>query len=69
MGGCPQSADEQYRVGLGGAARHDGLVSVEAINVGLSEAIMPVESVSALAGKGLRGDRHFRVMARSPARR
>jgi hypothetical protein len=36
-----------------------GLVSVEAINVGLSETIMPVGSVSALAGEGLMGDRHF----------
>jgi len=33
-------------------------VKVEEINIGSSEAIMPVESVSALAGKGLRGDRH-----------
>jgi hypothetical protein len=32
-----------------------GLVSVEAINIGPSEAIMPAESVSALAGKGLTG--------------
>jgi MOSC domain-containing protein YiiM len=39
--------------------RHDGLVTVEAINIGPSEALMPVESVVALAGKGLRGDRHF----------
>jgi MOSC domain-containing protein YiiM len=50
----------RYRVGGGGASRHDGLVHVEAINIGSSEAIGPVESVSALAGKGLRGDRHYR---------
>jgi MOSC domain-containing protein YiiM len=36
-----------------------GLVNVEEINIGPSEALKPVESVAALAGKGLRGDRHF----------
>jgi MOSC domain-containing protein YiiM len=41
-------------------------VSVEAINIGPSEAIMPAESVSALAGKGLRGDRHFREQGAKP---
>jgi len=41
-------------------------VSVEAINIGPSEAIMPVESVSALAGQGLRGDRHFRGQGVKP---
>ncbi len=50
----------------GGADRHDGLVSVQAINIGPSDAIMPVESVSALAGKGLRGDRHFREQGTKP---
>jgi MOSC domain-containing protein YiiM len=34
-------------------------VHVEGINIGPSDAIAPVDSVSALAGKGLRGDRHF----------
>jgi MOSC domain-containing protein YiiM len=34
-------------------------VNVDAINIGPSEAIVPVESVSVLAGKGLSGDRHF----------
>jgi MOSC domain-containing protein YiiM len=34
-------------------------VRVEAINVGPSDAIVPVDSVGAFAGKGLRGDRHF----------
>jgi MOSC domain-containing protein YiiM len=34
-------------------------VNVEAINIGPSDAIAPVDSVSALAGKGLEGDRHF----------
>jgi len=43
-----------------------GLVSVEAINIGPSEAIMPAESVSALAGKGLTGDRHFRGQGAKP---
>lgn len=32
---------------------------VEAINIGPSEALEPVESVSAVAGKGLVGDRHY----------
>jgi MOSC domain-containing protein YiiM len=44
----------------------DGLVNVEAINIGPSEAIVPVESVSALAGKGLSGDRHFRQQGAQP---
>jgi hypothetical protein len=63
-GRCNASANN--RVGLCGADRHDGLVSVEAINIGPSEAIMPAESVSALAGKGLRGDRHFRGQGAKP---
>lgn len=32
---------------------------VEAINIGPSEALEPVGSVTAVAGKGLVGDRHF----------
>jgi hypothetical protein len=32
---------------------------VEAINIGPSDAITPVESVTAVAGVGRRGDRHF----------
>ena len=47
------------RVGRSGRHPHDGLVHVEEINIGSSEALMPVESVAALAGRGLRGDRHF----------
>jgi MOSC domain-containing protein YiiM len=34
-------------------------VNVEAINIGPTDAIGPVESVRALADKGLVGDRHF----------
>jgi hypothetical protein len=34
-------------------------MSVEAINIGPSEALLPAESVTAVAGKGLQGDRHF----------
>jgi len=34
-------------------------VNVEAINIGPSDAIAPVGSVAALAGRGLVGDRHF----------
>lgn len=32
---------------------------VEAINIGPSDALGPVEKVRAVAGKGLAGDRHF----------
>lgn len=34
-------------------------MNVEAINIGPTDAIAPVDSVSALAGKGLEGDRKF----------
>jgi MOSC domain-containing protein YiiM len=34
-------------------------MQVEAINIGPSDAIAPVESVTAVAGVGLQGDRHF----------
>ncbi len=34
-------------------------MNVEAINIGPSDAIAPVGSASAVAGKGLEGDRHF----------
>jgi MOSC domain-containing protein YiiM len=34
-------------------------VNVEAINIGPSDAIAPVEVVSARAGRGLEGDRYF----------
>jgi MOSC domain-containing protein YiiM len=43
-------------------------VKVEAINIGSSEAIKPVESVSAVAGKGLQGDRHFHGRGAQPGR-
>lgn len=33
-------------------------MNVEEINIGPSDAIAPVQAVDALAGKGLRGDRH-----------
>jgi MOSC domain-containing protein YiiM len=39
--------------------RHDRAMNVEAINIGPSDAIAPVQAASALAGKGLQGDRHF----------
>ena len=35
------------------------MVHVEEINIGPSDSIAPVDSVTALAGKGLVGDRHF----------
>lgn len=34
-------------------------MNVEAINIGHSDAIAPVGSATAVAGKGLEGDRHF----------
>jgi len=36
-----------------------GSMHVEAINIGPSEALAPADSVLAVAGKGLVGDRHF----------
>lgn len=41
-----------------GRADHEGM-RVEAINIGPSEALGPVESATAVAGEGLAGDRHF----------
>jgi MOSC domain-containing protein YiiM len=41
-------------------------VRVEAITIGPSEALAPVDSVRALAGKGLEGDRHFRADGARP---
>jgi MOSC domain-containing protein YiiM len=34
-------------------------VKVEAITIGESDALRPIDSVNAVAGKGLEGDRHF----------
>lgn len=34
-------------------------MNIEEINIGPSESIAPVQAASALAGKGLQGDRHF----------
>lgn len=53
-------------VGLSGACRHDGLVNVVEINLGPSHAIVPVGAASAVAGKGLSGDRHFREQGAKP---
>jgi MOSC domain-containing protein YiiM len=39
---------------------------VEAITIGPSEALAPVESVHAVAGCGLEGDRHFRPEGARP---
>ena len=36
-------------------------MKVEAITIGESDALAPVESVSAVAGNGLEGDRHYRA--------
>jgi hypothetical protein len=48
--------------------RHDRDMNVEAINIGPSDAIAPVQAASALAGKGLQGDRHFYQDGAAPAR-
>jgi MOSC domain-containing protein YiiM len=42
-----------------GRLRDDERVNVEAINIGTSDAIAPVDSVAAVAGHGLEGDRYF----------
>ena len=39
---------------------------VEAINIGPSDAIAPVRTVNAVAGQGLRGDRHFHAEGAPP---
>jgi MOSC domain-containing protein YiiM len=41
-------------------------VYVEAINIGPSDAIAPVRTVNAVAGQGLRGDRHFHAEGAPP---
>ena len=43
-------------------------MTVEAIHLGAEESgeLLPVESVHALAGKGLDGDRHFRARGAKP---
>jgi MOSC domain-containing protein YiiM len=41
-------------------------MNVEAINIGPTDAIAPVESVDAFAGKGLRGDRYFHGAGAEP---
>jgi MOSC domain-containing protein YiiM len=41
---------------------------VEAINIGPTDAIAPVESVTAVAGVGLQGDRHFYRDGAAPGR-
>jgi MOSC domain-containing protein YiiM len=43
-------------------------MKVEGINIGPSDAIAPVDSVSALAGKGLQGDRKFFGDGAAPGR-
>ncbi len=41
-------------------------MKVEEINIGPTHAIAPVEHVSAVAGKGLKGDRHFHEEGAEP---
>jgi MOSC domain-containing protein YiiM len=41
-------------------------MNVEEINIGPSDAIAPVQAASALAGKGLQGDRHFHGAGAAP---
>jgi len=48
------------------AAGDDRQVNVEAINIGPTDAIAPVDSVDAVAGQGLQGDRHFHEHGAEP---
>jgi MOSC domain-containing protein YiiM len=41
-------------------------MNIEEINIGPSESIAPVQAASALAGKGLQGDRHFHEEGAAP---
>ena len=41
---------------------------VEAIHIGPSDALAPVDFVRAVAGSGLEGDRHFRADGQGPGR-
>jgi len=41
-------------------------MTVEAITIGPSESLAPVESANAIAGCGLEGDRHFRAGGQRP---
>jgi MOSC domain-containing protein YiiM len=41
-------------------------MTVEEINIGPSEALAPVDTVNAVAGSGLEGDRHFRADGQRP---
>jgi MOSC domain-containing protein YiiM len=41
-------------------------MNVEAINIGPSDALAPVDFVTALAGRGLEGDRHFFAQGAPP---
>ena len=41
-------------------------MNVEAITIGSADALGPVESVNAVAGCGLDGDRHFRAQGQRP---
>ena len=41
-------------------------MKVEAITIGESDSLRPVESVDAVAGKGLEGDRHYYVEGARP---
>jgi MOSC domain-containing protein YiiM len=41
-------------------------MKVEAIHIGPSDALVPVDSVRAVAGKGIEGDRHFHAEGAKP---
>jgi MOSC domain-containing protein YiiM len=41
-------------------------VRVEGITIGASDALAPVQSVQAVPGRGLEGDRHFRARGHRP---
>jgi len=48
------------------AAGDDRQVNVEAINIGPTDAIAPVDFVDAVAGQGLQGDRHLHEQGAEP---
>jgi MOSC domain-containing protein YiiM len=54
------------RLEPGGIDRQNEPMQVEEINIGPSDAIRPTGSVTALAGKGLPGDRHFYADGAAP---
>jgi len=55
-----RTAQARKPVETGDPGAHDGAVHIAAINIGPRDAISAATSVTAVAGQGLQGDRHFR---------